>query len=62
MAALAITSSCGSGKPSAEAADFDYTADRFADTDAVADTNTAADGETDGTASAGRGSDDRRCL
>ncbi len=31
MAALAITSSCGSGKPSAEAADFDYTADRFAD-------------------------------
>ena len=31
MAALAITSSCGSGKPAAEADDFDYTADRFAD-------------------------------
>ncbi|WP_301963561.1 dihydrofolate reductase [uncultured Duncaniella sp.] len=31
MAALAITSSCGSGKPAAEPADFDYTADRFAD-------------------------------
>ncbi|WP_297061684.1 dihydrofolate reductase [uncultured Duncaniella sp.] len=31
MAALAITSSCGSGRQASEADDFDYTADRFAD-------------------------------